>query len=839
MPSDNSALGRGRFLSAFLGTGLVLFYVLFTLLLNSNSLMVKWPWVLWWQLGLALGPILLIVQLWQQKSLRWLGNKLDWLMSGWILCLGLNVLFSNFAHQAGWYAWAAICAIAIIYALNQWLTNSARVNQLLRLQGFLVISFATLSLTLWTVQTALPYLNKLENLKSYGISKSFDWQILSIRNWYPLGHQNYVAGYLLLSIPLLVGLSILHRGRQRIFWCLGISVSFVCLYTTASRGSLLGLTISAATFLAISAWRYPQRRKLLCIIAIVCLVGLVLWGLSNDRLRTLFFSIFDSENQEITYRVITNVTGWRMGLDHLFFGAGLGNVALLYQKYLPFWAGQSAELTHQLHSTPAQVWAELGLVGSLLALVSLCLLIYFSFRWLLREKYTCESFWIAVSLCSGLIGYFIYSLTDYQLDNICISGTLIIFASTLIFYFRENVSEQQRYTIRWFPLSVAGISLLVVASFWLYPIHRAWMLSSQGFAKLSQKDIAGFVNKLETAHQLAPWEPYYTYQLGWNLGELAYRTTDLSQREALQGLSRKWFETAIATSPYQEFGYSNLGWLLVNTDPQKAVAAFAQAAQLSPSKKGSFFALGYALLNLNQSDLAIQAFSLELLEDPLLLTSPIWQTGQLKAIFPNVLSTLERDCTDFIHSADSSLQLYFYQLRGSLHWWLGNFSAAQQDFHHTPSSFNDLLMALSDGERPTELSQNKPTTAAITAWLHPDIRENTFATALLLSYSPDTVHPPGYLVQLKAEIIQSAQASQSFHQWLTQKAPARHHRNQRLGFGVISRHIDGPLPSDFSPRLDNVLMTQFFQDLFPEKTFDLNLEAALAPLKNQLIDQML
>ncbi len=836
---SNRSLDRGRFLSQIGSVSLFIFYGLFTLLPNSNSLTVKWPWVLGWQLGLGLGPILLIVQLWRQKSLIGLGNKLDWLVGGWLLCLGLNVGFAQFVHQAGWYAWAAVCAIAILYALTQWLTTATRVSQLLHLQGALVIAFAALSLLLWSVQTALPYLTTLATLKSYGISRSFDWQIVSLRNWYPIGHQNYVAGYLILSLPLLLGLSILHKGQQRILWGAGFLISLVCLYTTASRGSWFGLLTSAAAFCIIFVWHYPQRRKLLGIVALTCTGGLLFWIWGNDRLRALLLSAFTgSNNNEIAYRVVTNTTGWLIGRDHWLFGAGLGNVALLYQKYLPEWAGQSAELAYQLHSTPAQIWAELGLTGSLLALVSFCGLAYLSWRWFRREQYFPDTFVLAASLWSGLLGYSVFSLSDYQLDNLCISGTLVVFISVLAFHLKAELKAQPSFTVRRLPVSVLSISLLIIVAVWLYPIHRAWMLSSQGFTRLAQADIAGFVSQLEGAHRLAPWEPYYPYQLGWNLGERAYLASDARQRQALQALSTEWLEKAIAISPYQEFGYSNLGWLLVNTQPNQAVTAFSHAAQLVPSKKGSFFALGYGLLQSSQLDLAITAMTLELVRNPLLLTSPIWRSPELEGIFPQVLSAFEQACTRFIDESSAELKPYFYQSRGGLHWWKGDFDQARADFSHTSNPLNTLMLSLAT-EKLTTLSaqSSSPAEVAAAGWLDPKTRESAFYRALLLSNPAEYAYLDSDLAQINSEIVQSADQSASFHQWLTEMAPVRSQRNQRLGFGVLSRHIDGPLPSDFFPRLENVLMTQFFSDLFPASIYSPRLDRLLEPLRKQLTDQ--
>jgi hypothetical protein len=121
-------------------------------------------------------------------------------------------------------------------------------------------------------------------------------------------------------------------------------------------------------------------------------------------------------------------------------------------------------------------------------------------------------------------------------------------------------------------------------------------------------------------------------------------------------------------------------------------------------------------------------------------------------------------------------------------------------------------------------------------WLDADKKESAFYKALLLSNPSEYAYPESYLAQMSQEIAQSAERSASFHQWLTEMAPVRSQRNQRLGFGVLSRHIDGPLPSDFAPRLENVLMTQFFGDLFPAEIYNPGLDQLLAPLREQSIN---
>lgn len=827
MPSTSQPAQSKSLLPSAVYFGIVSFYILFTLLPNSNSMMVKWPWVFIWQFGLMLGPVALLFQLWQQ-SFRRLGHKLDWLAGAWCVVLVLSAAFSQFPHQAFWYGWAAICNIAFLYVLSAWLTSARRVRYLLTFQGGLSVVFSGLSLVSWFFQTVRPYQQTSQQLKSYGIERSFDLQILTLRNWHPIGHQNYVAGYLLLALPLLIGLAFSQRGWRRFAWLGGAALSLATLYSTASRGSWFGLVASLVVFVGLSAWQHPQLRKVLLGSGLAGLGVMVVWGVSSDRLRTLFSSLFQpNPNSAPAYRLITNATGWYMGLDHPALGAGLGSVTLLYQKYRPAWAGREAELTYQLHSTPAQLWAELGIAGALLTIMSLVALGYLGWRWCKSNLHTDASTPspLIIGIVSGLAGYSIYAITDYQLDNVCISGTLIIFAATLIFENRSNLessiveSQPSRKASR--RAALAGASIFTAVSLWLYPIHRAWMLSSQGFSALQQEDFSSFVTYLTKAHELAPWEPYYPYQLGWNLGELAYKSNDPRQQEAFRQESIQWFEQAIVLSPNREFGYSNLGWLLVNSEPQKATTAFLKAAQLVPEKNGAYFALGYSLLKEGKLEIATQAMQIAMLQQPRLLTSPIWQSPELAQLYPTVLSKLEAHLRTQIKSAGTdSMRSKIYQLIGMIHWWKGELTLADEAFSHNKSDLNDALSKLANtapgDEATVAVSESLMDNAAISAWIGADNSINLLSKAALLKGSVDTYIDEPYVASLVLDIQASITKSSEFHEWLTLSGPSRQRRNQRLGFGTISRHIDGPLPSDFSAAAENVLIIDYLSPLLPE-----------------------
>ncbi|MGD1897583.1 MAG: O-antigen ligase family protein [Phormidesmis sp.] len=834
------------------------FYILFTLLPNSHSLMVKWPWVSVWQFGLTTGPVVVVWQLWNQQFRR-LGSYLDLMSIFLCVYLVLNAHFAVFSAQSYWYSWQVICAVSWVYVLVSWFVSAKQVQKLLTFQGFLMTAFIWSSSLFWISQTLQPYLQQAE-LTSYGAKLSFDFANISLRNWYPLGHQNYVAGYLLLGLPLLGGLAVTACGKFRYFWISSFFLGCFNLYSTGSRGSWFGLFSSTVTFILLSVLLYPKYRKLLIASGLSSLVFFCLWCVSNNRLRGLFLSIFTSSehsSNETAYRIITNFTGWTIGLEQFPFGAGLGNVPLLYQRYRPFWAGQEAELTYQLHSTPAQIWAELGLIGSSFSIVVVVVICFLSRACLQSVSSQGSSSYhllpLIVAIISGFTGYIIYALTDFQLDNVCITGSCIIFLSALISIRQQSsiADETPRFQLCLFQKTektrffqaLTGVSVLVSIAFWLYPIHRGWMLSSIGFARLQLSDISGFVSALEKAHQLVPWEPYYPYQLGWNLGELSYKTDDFKQAEILRQESISWFKRAIKHSPDREFGYSNLGWLLVATEPQKATDMFLNSARLVPAKNGVFFALGYSLMKQNKENEAIQSMVVEILRQPLLITSPVWKSSELSSVYPQVLSQLEVSLTHLSKSTHSPTNLsYFQQVLGALQWWKGDFNQAKITLSNLPTPLNQSMIALAEvrvHETDSFVTATKsPAHSMISSWIDPDHRDFHITEALRFVLNRKELSSIETIPNLVSELSGSQRRSSSFHEWLTENAPVRSLLNERIGFGVISRHTDGPIPTDFSPRLENILMTDFFQDFISSPVYDPAIDKLLNPMRETLISQL-
>ncbi|MGK7932663.1 MAG: O-antigen ligase family protein [Microcystaceae cyanobacterium] len=819
--SPNESVSSGKLiplLTAF-------FYLFFTLIPNSHSLMVQWPWVLFWQVAL-LCPIIWLLWLGVQGKFQCLGYNWDYLVGFIAIGLIVSTLFAQFPEQARWYSWGALGYVAALYALNYRLSISKNKSHLLIFQGYLSIAFILISLTLWIFQTLLPELNRLTKLQQAGVSVTFDFSTLTLRNWIPLGHQNYVAGYLILVLPLLAGLSLINSGLQRKIFITGFILGLIDLYTTSSRGGWLGLGILCLWGIGVLLLCSRLPKQWVGLGGLGAIVTVTALALANNRLRTIIFSILQGKGGgDLAYRYINSVTGWHMGSSQPLTGVGLGNVPQLYQKFRPFWAGREAEAIYQLHSTPVQLWAEMGLWG-VLSLLSVFLGLIWLLWQFIRLKVPAANpseeilFWCVMG---GLLAYGVVSLTDFQLDNMAISGVIVIYIASLI-AFLPPVNPFSPSPL----FSYGGIAIVVVMLIWLTPIHRAWQLSNQGFMALRQEKIEPFKELLSKAQENAPWQPYYPYQLGWNLGNLALNSNNPPVREQLLTDGITELERGNEVSPYHEFGYSSVGWLWLQKDGSKATKPFKEAIKLVPAKRGLMYGLGLSFVVQNQPELALEALSLEVLRDPAFITSPIWRTQTLKPVYNLLVERTLEKYQQLIEQENISADFkrYLQQVRGGLYWWIGDFEKAAQDWQENAPAFADSLLKLAQ-QQP--IQGNIP--PILQAWLTPSQRgewvEKGFISSMKMPLNPE----------LKGQFRQSMDDSDNFHQWLTQNAPVLRYRRERLGFGINMRQIDGVIPKDFVLVLENAAVNPWFQSIYPSPFYFPELDKALQPWREELLSK--
>jgi tetratricopeptide (TPR) repeat protein len=834
-------MGSGRLLG---GLGLLI-YVIFVLLPGSSTQAIAWPWVLIWQTGLFCMALVTLLRLWRRQPPFWLlGNKLDWAIALLFIALCLSTIFAQFPAQATWNSCIGVALIAAIYTTHNYLHQTGSLNWLLTFQGGLSLVFIVESLILWIVNTLAPNLSQLNELRPLGINLNFDFSDILSRNWAPIGHQNYVAGFLMLAIPLLIGLAI-AQPRRRIIWVIGVVLGCIDLYTTSSRGGFLGISVLLVVGTLVLLLRSKARLQVLLggMGAIATTAVLIAF---NNRLQSLVSGLLAGRgSSELLYRIIAAYTGGRIGQERLVFGSGPGSAPLLYQHYRPDWAGREAEMMFQLHSTPVQIWAELGSLGvlataiAILALLGLFVRLHFSSTWRSDRQQQI----ITYALFSALLAYTIQSITDYQLDVFAISGSLVIFTASVAYIGQVNSDHKERIILGDYPqprrwLAGTMTAFFIAAIVWIVPVDAAWHFSSIGFNFVddieydirngdpvkAQEGLQKFKQNLQRSSELASWESYYPYQLGWNLGNLSkvYPDPEVSKQLNREGL--EWLQKGIQANPYQEFGYNSAAWLsLDGGNPKGAETFFRSALNLVPAKRGLFFGLGISLLQQGKLEPSIDAIAREWLNDPLFITSPIWSQQGWQVLLPLIGQKLDRLYTDTLKTnpQPSELHAQLLHTRAVVDWWLGKPKAVEQMRKDGNPMAQMLADAIAQKQAALENVINRPSTPAemaIAAWFKPDVR----STLLQQAWAMATRKLPGKEdSQIINAMTERMNRSKSFDEWLRKPLQPGDpllfkFRRERTGFGVISRHDDSPLPVvDYLQVESNAIVATFFADLFP------------------------
>lgn len=498
-----------------------------------------------------------------------------WCLGAAVCTAGIltSALASPYRGSACLNALPLLAGLAAFYCLHDWLHRSTdgtpdRSAQLITAAGLAAFLIAAVSLLQW-LATLLATSEKITGLAS----------LLIHRNDHPLGHSNYTAGLALLALPWPAALALRRRGLRRAAWLFVTALVLGMLFTSGSRGGLIGLAVLAAGALLCSGLGWKKILLWSCVAAVAALV----LAFAHPRTRAMLFhktaasTAMATPNASDVQRGAMAQAGFYLGLERPFVGWGPGTTPLVYPRFRAYLDG-GVENVLQLHSTPLQLWAEFGGASLVAALAALVLAA--------RSATRCRPAFLA------FLGYAAFALTDWQLD-------LPIFS---------------------FAVAVCAALLAAPAREIRHPRRSPLLLAAAAFATLACIVVFG---------QRDPTPAL-------NLRALAL-ARDPAQADRAAAL----FRESLALNRFQEIAHFNLGWLLVTREPDQAETHFLAAARLVPDKGGVYFGLALARLNAGRPrDTVVHALALECLNDPLFLTSPWWREPSLHALQADTFRTV-------------------------------------------------------------------------------------------------------------------------------------------------------------------------------------------------------
>ncbi|WOD37421.1 O-antigen ligase family protein [Nodosilinea sp. E11] len=743
---------------AWLQVGLVggLVLLVFSWLPLSYYRMVGWAWIVLWQAG----GLLLLLGLWrqQQRAVYGLGYGLDRVGLGLGLILGVSSLISPFPRVALWNVSLVVVYGAALYFYRNSVDRSWLTRQRL---GWGLVAIATgsaiISLALWRPDETM---------------WAADNFLTALRNHQPLGHHNFVGGYFVLTLPLAVAMAVASRGWQRWAAAGASGLIGIALYISGSRGAALGLVVwllamwlsRLGRVTSAQRWRWGWAG----------LGGLVAVGLvlaSNPRIRGWFSGGGTADGPTLDRWFMLRLGG-NILRDRPLVGVGPGVMSRVSNLYRPIEAGAGLDHIQQLHNTPVQVAGELGWLGLAVFFAGIVLIVRLWGR-LWQQPLTPTDRVLLGGIGGSLLAYGTASLTDYQLENIPIAGTLLGLVVLLLALGDRYLPDQTalaspRQRRHWWGIAsptrlAVTLGLGLVLPLWLpFTFTVAFGALADGAFYSQQLNLAD--TRWYKAYRLSHWDPTASAVASEALWGLEQVLGESETQENVRSLMLDYAQQAQQAAPNDAWFNHNLAVLHQTTDPATALPYAARAVQLLPRHRHyGYWLLGDVLLRQGNDAAAIAAFTLEALVNPAALTHPQWQEQPYQAIYPAVVQATLAEYDVLLRDVAPGEPGFatLYETHTLLAWWTEQ-PIIEVDPNLLRPVVSGLLLADSDPAAALELvthnlrlGQQPPELRLLAAWLNPD------------RYAATPPQPQDALPDLDTLLIEESLRTQPLRLWLT------------------------------------------------------------------------
>ncbi|MBI3754041.1 MAG: tetratricopeptide repeat protein [Deltaproteobacteria bacterium] len=445
---------------------------------------------------------------------------------------------------------------------------------------------------------------------------------------------NSFAGYLLLTMPVLMWLYLAAKRNAIIFFLLNM-LAFAALLATGTGGRWILLAAAVGTALLLFWLFASPARKRLVLLAIGFLAVLLIFfaPIGNGKVS------LSPKPAELSGSTQDRLNIWRSTWEviqgHPIRGVGFWSFHTIYSKYKNQ-IYQNVE-HYFSHNDYLQLWAELGLIGVGVFLI----LIYLYFR----EGFRCLKVGAGlkpaptdrIMLLSTMIGAFlmlIHTISDFDLY---IPAVLFIFwgyiaytSSTARVLGLCNPPHQNFWcggktkvidfnSFRIFTLLgkkklyIITAGIFAFLCFWVSDPYLAGLYNARGRVSLGKGEYEKAVKFFSKAVELDPIDDSYHFNLGIALAK--YSSDPLILKKAEEEMTK-----AQSLSPYRSDLYFNMAvfyrTFYLKEKGDAAVEMLKKARELDPVDMSITYNLGVLYLEMKRYKNAIDEFKKYLKEKP-------------------------------------------------------------------------------------------------------------------------------------------------------------------------------------------------------------------------------
>ncbi|HUS58356.1 MAG TPA: O-antigen ligase family protein [Planctomycetota bacterium] len=226
----------------------------------------------------------------------------------------------------------------------------------------------------------------------------------------PFVSRNHFAGYLVMVVPIALGMMIATRNRdKKILLGFAASLMAAAVLTSASRGGVISLAAGSTAFALMMLASKAAKKNVFPFVAVLCLavIGAAVIGISPLLSRSA--GLLTDSSQEYRWDVWKDT--FRMIAAFPLFGVGLG----CFRYVFPMYKSLPVQLTFtHVENDYLQLIVEMGLVGFAIAIAFVALLCRHGIGSLSRKR-SLYSRGLIIGLMAAAAGVLVHSLVDFNL----------------------------------------------------------------------------------------------------------------------------------------------------------------------------------------------------------------------------------------------------------------------------------------------------------------------------------------------------------------------------------------------------------------------------------------
>ncbi len=444
-------------------------------------------------------------------------------------------------------------------------------------------------------------------------------QDVQARVFATFGQPNWLAAYLLTSIPLSLGLLVVSAQKylQFVAW-LGLTLGYAALWYTYSRSGWIGLVAAGVTLLP-WAWRIPYRRlwPWLGLVVVVCgLVSLSSIQMASQRTSTALESgNLDSSTGQI--RLLVWQGSLETALAYPVFGSGPETFPYSFLAHRPAGLNQTTEwnfLYNKAHNEVLQYAVTTGVVGLvawLLLYVKLGHLAWQQRILSLHPRQLTTEGMVPASLLAGIVGTFTAQLLGF---SVVVTGLYFWLAVAIVIAPTTKLRQAALSPMWRSTLGVIGSLTIVGLGLGLSCYFFAEVIANQAHTSLRTNPWRA-EQQLTIATRLNPFESSYQQQLALADAYLAQVTTTTATATYYARQADKEAQGAYRLNPYHILnlkGITTVYQQLSNVDQKYLDSAIKMAqttVELDLTDANAQHTLAQLYLQAKDYELALATFN--------------------------------------------------------------------------------------------------------------------------------------------------------------------------------------------------------------------------------------